>query len=59
MACMFCTRCGKCGVVGSLVAEPGRCLMCGGEVPKDARVCPGCGAPIVDAAGDARKNASW
>ena len=44
MGCMFCTRCGKCAVMGSKVAV-GACPRCGIAIPAGERKCPKCGAP--------------
>ena len=46
MACMFCTRCGKCGLVKP-IADSNTCAMCGAEIEKDATVCLKCGAPKI------------
>lgn len=56
MACMFCTRCGKCAMVKG-EADFGRCPVCGTPYADGEAKCPGCHAPRIvppgaQAAGD-------
>ena len=50
MACMFCTRCGKCAVVKGK-ADFGRCPLCGTPYAGDEAKCPKCHAPRIVAPG--------
>ena len=50
MACMFCTRCGKCAVVKGK-ADFGRCPLCGTPYAGDEAKCPNCHAPRIVAPG--------
>ena len=50
MACMFCTRCGKCGLVKP-IADTEHCAMCGAEIPVGEQSCPKCGAPKIQRPG--------
>ena len=64
MACMFCTRCGKCAMVKG-EADFGRCPLCGTPYAGGEAKCPNCHAPRVvvpgvgssaGAGGDAKSN---
>ncbi len=50
MACMFCTRCGKCAMVKGK-ADFGRCPLCGTPYVGEEAKCPNCHAPRIVAPG--------
>lgn len=57
MACMFCTRCGKCAVVKGK-ADFGRCPLCGAAYADGEAKCPNCHAPRIMPAGGSSAPAS-